>query len=159
MNKILNSKIRIKAQWVCRRYPELNKQDLIQDAWTLILELKKKYGRLPSLPYLLTAISYHFSSIIRNTYAKRHVRMIDILPLYSLDDPTTATAITMIENQVDRDKFVNSIKNKNLATTLKLLMSGYNIEEIAKEKNINKRTIYRQLETLKKMRKDFEKEE
>lgn len=135
-----------KARWVARKYPEFKFEDLMQDGMQLITALKRSRGERATTPYLIKAIKYMFSKYIRDSLYKRKLRMMD---LTGLAETAMYDDIAAIDERLDRDKFIRSLNSK-LANTVRLLMDGYSISEIAAAQKISTRTVYRQIGQIKR---------
>lgn len=154
-NKLLETKLKQKAKWVARRYPELLENDLIQEGLELICKLRNIKGKNISIHYLLKALSFHFSNIMRATNQKHNISMQNIN--FQGEDLSVKKEFEELEKRFDREKFIKYIENNNLLFILSGLMNGDKIKEIAKRNNISVRTIYRHIKTLKKLREVWEK--
>ena len=157
MNKLLVAKIRQKAKWVNRRYPELPLLDLIQEGYELVIKLQKSKGKDIPMPYLLKSISFHFSNLMRATDTRRNIKIFSLLSLTDQTDLSIDKEFDELENRIDRENFIKTIKNNDLLSTLSHLMNGNTPKEIAIKKNTSIRTIYRQLVHLKQLREGWEK--
>lgn len=157
MNKILETKIRQKAKWVTKRYPELYEEDLLQEGRELIVKLQKDKGKDISIPYLLKALSFHFSNLMRTTNTRRNIKVFSSVSLTDYADLSIDKKFDELEDKIDRESFLKTIKNNDLLFTLSHLMNGDRPEEIAKKRNISARTVYRHVNTLTRLRKDWEK--
>jgi hypothetical protein len=157
MNKFLEAKIGQKAKWVSRRYPELPEKDLIQEGSELVCKLQNLKGKNVSVHYLLKAISFHFSNLMRTTNARHNVKMFNILSLPDQIDSSVEKEFQDIENKIDRERFIKSLKDNNLIKVMTSLMEGSNLKEIAEENNISIRNAYRCVARLTKLREAWEK--
>lgn len=157
MTKLLSDKIKVKARWTSRHYPELKFDDLVQEGCALVLELKNKLGDKATIPYLLQAISYHYSHLIRKSNAKRKIKFSAMSNAEYIPDPTAQNEFNNVEDNIDREKFMESIEGNKLLGTLHDLMDGYDIKEVAERQRTSVRSIYRQVKILKTMREKWEK--
>jgi len=157
LNIFLQKRIERKAKWVNRRYPGLSMQDLIQEAGELIAKLKRKHGVAITIPYLLTAISYHFNNLMRLNKTERGLQFYDIDSLANQSDQGSLQAFENVDNNIDRERFMKSIKDNNLLEVLNNLCIGESPDEIAVKKGCSKRQIYRYITNLKRLRKEWEK--
>lgn len=158
MNKFLETKIKQKAQWVNRRYPELLLLDLIQEGHELVAKLQKNKGKDISIPYLLKALSFHFSNLMRSTNIRRNIKLFTLSSLTDHEDLLAEEEFTKLENKIDNEKFIRTIKNKNLLQILSDLMTGHNLQEIANRRNTSIRTIYRSLAVIRRLREEWANE-
>ena len=154
---ILDKQIKARANLVAKHYPELRAKDLIQEAYKLILEIVKKRG-LMSVPYLSKAVYHHFSNLIDKTHAKRKLYHIPIDNHISdsLIDEQASAKFQHLENDFDRQKFIDTISNKQQLAIINGLLAGDNVSEIAKNINVPIRTVYRQINRLKEYREKWE---
>lgn len=157
MNKFLETKIKQKAKWVTRRYPELRENDLIQEASELVVKLQKKKGRDIPVPYLLKSISFHFSSLMRTTNIRRNIKLLSFLSMTNLIDLSTEQEFQDVENRIDRERFMKSLQDNNLLKVMASLMAGSNPKEIAEENNMSIRNVYRCIVRLAALRETWEK--
>ena len=156
-DNILN-KIRYKVRWVNKKYPELHMKDLMQEARELIIKLENdNNGVAPPEPYILSAVSNHFSNLMRQVKVRRKSPMVDIERLADQEDTSASEAFEELENKIDRNSFMKFLnKNPDLSDILKSLMDGDNVEELATKFNTTPRTIYRKLSRIKQMREKWE---
>lgn len=144
----LEHSILSKARWVSRRYSSLNFEDLVQEAVTLAVQLRRKHGSKATDAYINRAVQFHFGKLIRN--ARRDDKFIT----YNLDQLADSVvdphdAYSYIDNERDKEKFIRTVKNKNLRNTLNGLLNGLSVAEIAERQNSSVRSIYRQIEALR----------
>lgn len=157
MKKYFVDKILQKARWVHRRYPELNIEDLVQEGSEIVTKIHKATGNNINRFYIVKALSNHFSNIIRNTNSRKGIHFVSLDALGEIHDCTIPNETMDIENNIDRERFAKTLRNKNLVQTLHGLMEGNNIEEIARARNCSTKTIHRQIKLLQRLREKWEK--
>ena len=157
MNKFLESKIKQKAKWVARRCPELKENDLTQEGHELICKLQKSKGKDISIYYLLKSLSFHFSNLMRDTNTRRNIKLCAFSSLINYEDISAQEEFAKLEDRIDQENFIKTIKDDNLVQTLLDLMAGHNPREIANKRNTSIRTVYRHLATISRLRKEWER--
>ncbi len=157
MNKLLTTKIKQKARWVNKRYPELLLLDLIQEGYELVIKLQKSKGKDVSIPYLLKALSFHFSNLMRATNTRRNIKIFSLLSLTDHTDLSTDKEFDELDNRIDRERFIKFIKDYNLTKVVTNLMAGLNPKEIAEENKMSVRSVYRCIARLVKLREAWER--
>jgi hypothetical protein len=156
MTKILSEQIKRKARWVARHYPELSFKDLQQDGAELAHRLGQKFDGKAPLPYLLKAINNCFSKQIRDSRAKRGIRFVGLSKIAEKADESGDREFQNIEDRIDRERFLKTLKNNKLIQMIRDLELGYKPIEIAVRQRTSVRNIYRQLSTVKKLREEWE---
>jgi hypothetical protein len=158
-------------------------EDLIQEGKTLVVKLRKSQGSDVPLGYLVAAISYHFSNLMRATVKRNRLSLISLDSIYdvtekiangrndllprmighhfgtAVPDPRAPDKIQEIDDEVDRENFMKTISNPKLARVLRYLINGEKPRWIAKRQKTSVRQVYRQLTALRKLRKEWEKDE
>ena len=157
MNDLLQKQINIKARWVNKHYQSLSIPDLMQEAFALIATLKQKYGLGVPVPYLLAAIGYHFNNLMRLNKTERTLTFYDIDKFDNKENIKALQEFEAVENNIDRERFMKYIKNIDLLEVMNNLLIGASPEEIAIKKKCSVRQIYRNIQSLKRLREEWEK--
>jgi hypothetical protein len=150
------SRITGMARWISLHYSEFSYKDLVQDGCRLVLELKQKKGEDISLQYLEKAINNYFSKMVRDSHAKHKVKFVDLSTIERMPDKRVTGEFDELENNLDREKFLKTIKDDNLISLIRDLEMGYKPTEIAARNRTSIRTIYRQLKLIKDLREVWE---
>lgn len=156
INKLIKNKIEQKAKWIHRFYPALSVEDMQQEGYELVIRLRQRKGKRVSLAYILKAISYHFSNIIRYTKTRHMSRLPRKDNVGVVRDSEAEDVYVEIDNVMDRAFFLKSLKDKKLYSMLNYLLLGYSPKEIAEMCDTSVRDVYRKLSLIKRIREEWE---